>query len=198
MIGVILAGGENKRIPLLKGHIEINGQRIIDSNIKILKRFFDKVVISTNSPENYFYCGVPMIGDVIRQRGPLTGIFSVLLNTEDDIFIIGCDMPFIDERLIKYIIDKYKAQNSKLKELHAVIPVFEGHPQPLFGIYSKGIIDTVERRLYAGQSGMRDLLTELKALYINEQEIKKIDPMGRSFVNINTMEDYKKIVNSKH
>ena len=39
MIGTILAGGENKRIPVLKGHIEINGQRIIDSSVNLLKTF---------------------------------------------------------------------------------------------------------------------------------------------------------------
>ena len=75
MTGTILAGGENRRIPLLKGHIEINGEKIIDSSVNLMRNLFGRVVISTNTPELYFYCGVPMIGDIINQRGPLTGIF---------------------------------------------------------------------------------------------------------------------------
>jgi len=203
MTGVILAGGENRRIPLLKGHIEINGQRIIDSNIRLLKNFFDKVVISTNLPESYFYCGVPMVGDIIRQRGPLTGILSVLLNTGEDIFVIGCDMPFIKPHLIKYMADRYTAHKSEsgnqkpeLKAWDAVIPIFEGNPQPLPGIYSGNILSVIEERLDKGLRGLREMLTELKVLYIKEEEVREIDPQGRSFTNINTMEDYEKVVSA--
>lgn len=191
MTGTILAGGENQRIPLLKGHIEVNGQRMIDSSIKLLKNLFDRVVISTNTPELYFYCGVPMIGDILRERGPLTGIFSVLLNTRDDIFVVACDMPFIKVELVSLLVTRYALREERCD---AVIPVFEEIPQPLFGIYSKNILSTIEKRLEKGSRGIRDLLTELKVLYIKEDEVRRIDPEGRSFVNINTMEDYERAI----
>jgi len=189
MIGIILAGGENQRISLLKGHIEINGKRIIDSSVRLLKNFFDKVVISTNLPESFFYCRVPMIGDVIEQRGPMTGIFSVLLNTKCDIFVTACDMPFIEPELISLLITRYSSLEDNWD---AAIPVFEGKPQPLLGIYSKNIISSVEGRLNKGMGSLRDILVELKVLYIKETIVREIDPEGRSFVNINTMEDYEK------
>ncbi|TAL26358.1 MAG: molybdenum cofactor guanylyltransferase [Nitrospirae bacterium] len=191
MTGTILAGGENRRIPLLKGHIEINGQRIIDSSVNLLKNFFDKVIISTNTPELYFYCGAPMIGDVINQRGPMTGILSVLLNTDDDVFVVGCDMPFINEKLIRSMADKTKG-----RRWDAVIPLFEGTPQPLFAIYSRNILSVIEERLNKGLRRLKDMLTELEVLYIKEQEVREIDPEGRAFVNINTMEDYKKVISA--
>lgn len=194
MTGVILAGGENLRIPLLKGYLEINGTRIIDSSIKLLEQFFNKVVIITNTPESYFYCGVPIIGDIVSQRGPATGILSALLSTEaDEIFVVACDMPFITPELIRYIVDKYRTQNSELKQWDAAISVFGERLQPLLGIYSKNIIGTIERRLNKGLRSMKDMLAELKVLYINEEEVSGIDPEGRSFVNINTIEDYKKL-----
>ena len=114
MTGTILAGGENRRIPLLKGHIEINGKKIIDSSANLMRNLFGRVAISTNTPELYFYCGVPMIGDIINQRGPLTGIFSVLSNIKDDaIFVVACDMPFLNGQLMKYMVDKYRGKNRK-------------------------------------------------------------------------------------
>lgn len=214
MTGVILAGGENLRIPLLKGYLEINGTRIIDSSIKLLEQFFNKVVIITNTPESYFYCGVPIIGDIVSQRGPATGILSALLSTEaDEIFVVACDMPFIKPELIRYIVDKYKTKNTghriqnteqrspssefwapgSDKKWDAAISVFGERLQPLLGIYSKNIIGTIERRLNKGLRSMKDMLAELKVLYINEEEVSGIDPEGRSFVNINTIEDYKKL-----
>ena len=191
MTGTILAGGENKRIPVLKGHIEINGQRIIDSGINLLKNFFDRVIISTNTPELYFYCGVPMIGDIIKQRGPIAGIFSVLSNTGDDIFVTACDMPFIKPELVSLLVARCALHE---ENWDAVIPVFEGRPQPLLGIYSKNILSVIEERLRKELRSLRDMLTELKVLYIKEEEVREVDPEGRSFININTMEDFKKAV----
>lgn len=205
MTGTILAGGENRRIPLLKGHIEINGKKIIDSSVNLMRNLFGRVVISTNTPELYFYCGVPMIGDIINQRGPLTGIFSVLSNIKDDaIFVVACDMPFLNDQLMRYMVDKYSGKNrensepmtsgSEMAEWDAVIPVFEGKPQPLVGIYSKNILGIIEERLNKGLKKLKDMLTEINVLYIKEEEVRQIDPKGRSFLNINTMEDYEKVI----
>ncbi|MDP2278107.1 MAG: molybdenum cofactor guanylyltransferase [Nitrospirota bacterium] len=195
MTGTILAGGENRRIPLLKGHIEINGKKIIDSSVNLMRNLFGRAVISTNTPELYFYCGAPMIGDIINQRGPLTGIFSVLSNIKDDaIFVVACDMPFLNGQLMKYMVDKYNNFNSGTNKWDAVIPVFEGKPQPLFGIYSKNILGIIEERLNKGLKKLKDMLTEINVLYIKEEEVKQIDPEGRSFLNINTMEDYEKVI----
>lgn len=205
MTGTILAGGENRRIPLLKGHMEINEKKIIDSSVNLMRNLFGRVVISTNTPELYFYCGVPMIGDIINQRGPLTGIFSVLSNIKDDaIFVVACDMPFLNEQLMRYMVDKYRIQNTEVRsqkstqeKYDAVIPVFEGKPQPLFGIYSKNILGIIEERLNKGLKRLKDLLTEINVLYIKEEEVRQIDPEGRSFLNINTMEDLEKVRGGK-
>lgn len=204
MTGTILAGGENRRIPLLKGHIEINGKKIIDSSVNLMRNLLGRAVISTNTPELYFYCGVPMIGDIINKRGPLTGIFSVLSNIKDGaIFVVACDMPFLNDQLMRYMVDKYsgkKRENSEsmtsgseMAEWDAVIPVFEGKPQPLFGIYSKNILGIIEKRLNEGLKKLKDMLTEINVLYIKEEEVRQIDPEGRSFLNINTMEDLEKV-----
>lgn len=196
MTGTILAGGENRRIPMLKSHIEIDGIRIIDSGVKTLKSFLDKVVISTNNPELYFYCGAPMIGDVINERGPATGIFSTLLSTEDDIFVIACDMPFIKKELIRLVYNEYLKENYGFRKYDAVIPIFDGKPQPLLSIYTKNIISTIEGKIKKGLKGMRDLLTDLNVLFIKEAMVREADPEGRSFVNINTIEDYKKVISN--
>ena len=37
------------------------------------------------------------------------------------------------------------------------------------------------------------MLTEINVLYIKEEEVRQIDPEGRSFLNINTMEDLEKV-----
>jgi molybdopterin-guanine dinucleotide biosynthesis protein A len=187
MDALILAGGENKRIPLIKGFLEIQNRKIIETNIELLKSIFSRVILSVNHPELYFYLGLPMIGDVVDSRGPMTGILSVFMNTESaDIFVTACDMPYINAILIKYMVEKY---NDKFE---ALIPLYDGKPQPLFGIYAKRISELMEQRIKAGKKSLLDFLKTINVRYINEEEVRSIDPEGRSFVNINTFKDYQR------
>ena len=141
MDAVILAGGENRRFPVHKGLAEIHGKRLVEIASSILRKYFNKVWLSTNSPDKYFYLGLPMIGDIINFRGPLTGIFSALLSSgAPELFVAACDMPFISDDMIKLIKDSYKGQD-------AVIPVFNDMPQPLLGIYSNKVKDLMEERI---------------------------------------------------
>lgn len=78
MDALILAGGENRRIPLLKGFLEIRDERILEVLIQSLRKLFNRIILSTNTPEHYYYLGLPMVGDIIQVKGPMTGIFSAL------------------------------------------------------------------------------------------------------------------------
>ena len=189
MDALILAGGENKRLPMVKGFLEIDGKRIIESNIDLLKQIFDRVIISTNKPEQYFYLGLPMVGDTMMERGPMTGILSTLNMPEiSEIFVTACDMPFISGELIRSIIDQWN------KKWDAVIPVLDKRPQPLFGIYSKTIVQCMENSIKNGTRSLRKFLEGIHVLYIKEEDVRKIDREGKSFVNINTPEDVETVI----
>jgi len=187
MDAMILAGGENRRFLFHKGLAEMHGKRIIEITYDILRKYFNKVWISTNSPEKFFFLGLPMIGDIVNVRGPLTGIFSVLSCTGvPEIFVAACDMPFISDDVVGLIKKSYRGQD-------AVIPVYNGNPQPLPGIYSRAVKDVIEDRIISKSRAMRDLLKDIDVYYVREQEVLKVDPEGKSFTNINTREDLKQI-----
>lgn len=193
--GVVLAGGENLRFPFLKGFIKIGNATIIEKNLSLLKELFDEVFISANIPDVYFYLGAPMIGDVLPSRGPMSGIYSALINTKNECaFVITCDMPFVKTDLILFICKKHD-EISRSKSIDATIPICSGKLQPLFGVYCKTVLPYFERCVLNDKTSMRRLLSEINAYFIDESDIMKIDPDGRSFININTMEDYEK--NSK-
>lgn len=187
MNAIILAGGENKRLPIIKGYLEINGKRVIESNVDLLKKIFDKVIISTNNPELYFYLSIPMVGDIMKDRGPMTGILSALNIPEiSEIFVTACDMPFISAVLVKYIVAKWD------KKWDAVIPIFDNKPQPLLGIYSKKIAHKMEDSIRNGTKSLRQFFNKINVFYIKEKVVSKIDHEGKSFVNINTIADLEK------
>ncbi|MGB9715340.1 MAG: molybdenum cofactor guanylyltransferase [Thermodesulfovibrionales bacterium] len=209
MKALILAGGENKRIPIIKGFLEIGGKRIIDTNIETLKAIFNHIIISTNNPWLYFHLGLPMIGDIFKYKGPMAGILSALIALrEEDIFVTPCDMPFIKLELIRYIVDEWSKDMGNVSNIthytprkngyDAAIPVFNGKSQPLLGIYSKKVIKTMEETIKTSNRSLRDFIKKLKVLYITEEEVRKIDPSGMSFVNINTIEDYREALKVQH
>jgi len=185
MNAMILAGGENRRIGFQKCLADIKGSRIIERNLKKFEKYFKVVFISTNDPEAFFYLGTFLTGDILDHCGPMTGIYSVLASSgSQEIFVSACDMPFIDEKVIGLIRDRYNGQD-------ALIPVFNKRPQPLLGIYSAKVADLMEKKIRLQDCGMTAFLEEVDTVYIEEEDIARIDPTGRSFVNINTMDDYK-------
>lgn len=188
---VILAGGENRRFPILKGFININGVPIIEKNLFLLKGIFKEVFISTNNPQAYFYLEVPLFGDVLPSAGPMSGIHTSLMNSvNDSVFVTACDMPFIKREIVEFIC---RTHNQTSEHAYgATIPVYRGRPQPLLGIYRKSILPMIEESINNKKTALIQFLEEIKAYFIEETDIIAIDD-GMSFVNINTPEDYEKI-----
>lgn len=192
MDALILAGGENKRIPLLKGFLEIREGKILEVLIERLRKVFSRIILSTNTPEHYYLLGLPMVGDIIQVRGPMTGIFSALsLPDVSEVFVTACDMPDINGILIKHIAGRWAS------EYDAVIPVFNNEPQPLLGVYAKSLVLKMEEALHHEKRSLKGFLRDCNVLYIQEADVRKIDPEGRSFVNINTMQDFEKETGGK-
>jgi molybdenum cofactor guanylyltransferase len=187
MDALILAGGENRRMPVIKGFLEITGSRIIDANVRLFKKLFDRIFISTNNPELYFYLDVRMVGDVIKYRGPMTGIFSALsLPGVSEFFVTACDMPFLNDILVRYMLDKWESAHD------ALIPVFNKEQQPFPGIYSKKIAHSMEESIKSGKRSLKDFLKKRNVFYISESKVRSMDEKGKSFVNINTAEDFRR------
>ncbi|MBF0328257.1 MAG: molybdenum cofactor guanylyltransferase [Nitrospirae bacterium] len=188
IIGAVLAGGENSRFPKLKGFIEISGSTIISRNISILREVCGEVMISTNMPEAYLYLGEKMIGDVLKSRGPMSGIHACLLNADGEgVFVAACDMPFIKKELIELVLDEYRKERPV-----AAIPLWDEKPEPLLGIYRKELIPLFEKAIFDSQTSIADFLKGIDAYFIPANTIRKEDATGRSFVNINTIEDFEK------
>jgi molybdopterin-guanine dinucleotide biosynthesis protein A len=190
MIAVLLAGGQNTRFPTLKGFIKNDGTSIIARTLSLLETVSERAVISTNAPELYFRFGVPMVGDIIKNSGPMGGIVSVFTATgADEVFVAACDMPFIHKPIIKYIIDGRSGE--------ATVPVVGEKPEPLLAVYTRAAADAMFREMESGQRSLRRMLPKLKVTYLDMENVQTLDPEGKSFININTPEDYERAFGRK-
>jgi molybdopterin-guanine dinucleotide biosynthesis protein A len=190
---VILAGGRNSRFPIPKGLIRIDDELIIQKNINLLGSLFDDLLVSTNTPEIYFHFGARLIGDILPSCGPMSGIYTALINSRHDaVFVTACDMPSVSAGVIRMICRKY-SEISAAGSYDAVIPLFDGESQPLFGVYCKSMLPALKQGVADDRVKLRHLLKDRRVLYIDEAEVRAVDAEGKSFVNINTAEDYKRI-----
>jgi len=185
MKALVLAGGENRRFMSHKALAEVNGRRIIETAAGMLAKQFDQVWLSTNEPELFFYLGLPMVGDLISVKGPMTGIYSGLVMTgADELFVVACDMPFISEGLLEMMKSRYAGED-------ALIPVCNSRPEPLIGIYSARLREVMREHILQDRRSLQSLIRSISAVFLDERSVRTADPDCRSFININTPDEYR-------
>lgn len=185
--GIILAGGKSSRMGRNKALIKINGIKIIDNTIDIFKRIFKEVIIITNYPNDFEYTKLRLIEDKIPNKGSLGGLYTgIEAASYEKSFVVACDMPYISEELIRYVIN--------LEGYDIVVPKINGRVEPLFASYTKNCSDIIRKQLDYNNLKITDLFSKFKIKELNEEEISIYDKKFLSFININTPQELEKIL----
>jgi molybdopterin-guanine dinucleotide biosynthesis protein A len=178
--GVILAGGKSSRFGSNKAFADVNGRQLIKRVIAIMGSVFEDLIIIANDPDEYSFLGIPMYQDLIKGLGPLGGIYTGLEKMPDRSgFFVACDMPFLNEDLIRYIVE---IDNN---DFDAVVPKIDWKMEPLHALYSRDCLPAIKGLIESGDCMINKFFQKIRARFINEDEIKKYDPLLSSFFNIN-------------
>lgn len=203
MTAGILAGGRNSRYaaqtpsraPVAsKAFILIDGRPLIERTIDVLRQTTGTdILISTNTPGLFAQYDIPLIADRITESGPLGGMDALFhACTSPWLFVVACDMPFLNADLIRYIIGMAHEGQTQEGFPQAIVPQYRGRQHPLCAAYHRSAHTEIERALREGRRSMHSLLQRLDVRIIGDEEIEGIVPRWteRSFVNINTPEDH--------
>jgi molybdopterin-guanine dinucleotide biosynthesis protein A len=186
MTGIILSGGENRRMGVDKAFLKVDGIPMIERVLRVFKVIFDKTIIVTNAPHLYVMYDVKVVTDAYDKRCPLTGIYSGLLNAADDYnFVVACDMPFLNADLISYMVGLAAGYD-------IVLPLRGGLPEPLHAMYHRGLLPLIKNRIERNARQIKGIFGESRVRYVTEEEIDRYDRGKRSFINLNTPLEYKK------
>jgi molybdopterin-guanine dinucleotide biosynthesis protein A len=185
MTGVILAGGQSRRMGRDKALVSLEGKPLIQWVLDALSRVCDPVLIVTNSPAPYSFLGAEMVADLFPGRGAMAGIHAGLFFCRTDrAFVVGCDMPLLNPDLVRF-----------MARLHGpwdvTVPRIGDFLEPLHAVYSKRCLGPVERLLASGARRILDLYPLVRVRQLNEEEVRRVDPELRSLMNVNTPEDLK-------
>lgn len=196
--GIILSGGKSKRMGVNKSFLKIGEQTIIERTSELMKGLFHRVLLITNTPDEYKFLGLEIFEDVYKNVGPLAGIHSGLFHSAaDKIFVISCDMPFVDKGVINFII------NYKTDRLITITKA-DGFIQQLCGLYSKKVLPEIEK-LIKDKGIIAETMQQNKCGCKVLQLIQNIDAeiidianeyseyKDGMFLNMNRPDDYEKV-----
>ena len=189
MTAIILAGGKSRRMGFNKAFLKYGDKTFIEYQIAKLTKIFDEILLSANEPCIYANLNLPIVSDILPEKGPLSGICAGLIRAASSYaFVIACDMPFINEKVILYLkglIDNYDV----------VVPQTSRGLEPMHAFYSKNCIQPMYRCLEQGKLRIIDFFSEVKVRIVDEKELKGLDVSIQSLINLNTPEEYKKYCN---
>lgn len=181
--GVILAGGSSSRFGANKALALLDGKPLIEHVAETLSSLFSELLLVTNTPDAYEFLGWPMTGDIITNSGPLGGIHAALHTiTAPRAFVVACDMPLIDERLIRYFC-------SLPGDWDAVLPRLEKGLEPLFAVYHKKALPVITENLENQQRKVSKIFAQLLVREVDKKEILTVNGDEESFRNINRPDD---------
>ena len=189
MTVIILAGGKSERMGRRdKAFLKIGRDSIVARQLRLIKKHFTKIIIVTNSMAKYKGLkGVRVIPDIIPDRGSLGGILSGLLASEDRYnFVIACDMPFINTRLMKYMYENSAGYD-------VVVPKVDGRYEPLFSLYSKDCVRYIEPLIEKKRFKISGFFSRIKVKSISRKEVERFGEPDVIFMNVNTPDDLLKI-----
>jgi molybdopterin-guanine dinucleotide biosynthesis protein A len=182
MLGVILAGGENRRFGSEKALVRLGDKLLIERILDSLKTALDEVVIITNSPRIYEHLGCTLLCDEIPGKGCLGGLYTGLRYSRGgSIFAVACDMPFLNGEFIKYMVGRSEGYD-------VVIPRTEAL-QPMHAIYSANCLPHMEDLMRRGNLKILDFFHKVRMKEIGPQDVARFDRRGIMFYNINTPQD---------
>jgi FdhD protein len=181
---VILAGGGSTRMKSNKALLPFSGELFIERIYRQLSAIFPEVILVTNTPELYRFLPCRAVPDIFPGLGSLAGIHAGLTHCATPyVFTVACDMPNLNESLIRYMTNCISGQD-------IVIPESDGGVEPLHAIYGKGCLPAMEKALSKGKSRIIECFDWRNVSVVSKEEIEAIDPGFLSFRNINTPEEY--------
>jgi molybdopterin-guanine dinucleotide biosynthesis protein A len=184
--GFILAGGKSSRYGSNKALIEVDGTRLIERAVRVLKSIFQEVIVLTNTPADYAFLNLPMVEDIIKGLGPIGGIYTGLKTMSADAgFFVACDMPFLNEALLRHMVE---ARGN----FDAVVPRMGWMIEPLHAIYTGKCIPPIKDAIDSQEYQIFKCLNRLSVKYLDEEELRAFDPGLQSFFNINEPKDLPK------
>lgn len=179
---VVLAGGRGSRLGgLAKGLIRLrDGETVVE---RLLRLASGPAFVSTNHPEWYERLEVPLIADLVPDKGAPGGVVTGLaVSVTEWVTIVACDMPFVTRAMLDALLERTHAGAD------AVCFTRRGALEPLVGIYRRALCFDWAPRL-DGNPSMRELAGSVRLDTLEVEEPARL-------ISLNSPDDFRRAAES--
>lgn len=169
LIGLVLAGGQSRRMGQDKALMRYQGRTLIDNASLLLQSAScDKVLISRNAPG--------FLNDKIEDAGPLSGVHAVLdaLSQSDnhngnpcELLVLPVDMPQMTPELLRILVSRGREAEKACYVEKRFLPFYLPVTQDTKDLLANYLVEQSKRRVVG-------FLEILNAVSLKEGDLKKI------------------------
>lgn len=184
LTAIILAGGRSSRMGTPKALLPFDKEPLIVHIVRQLQPLFKEVIVVAAPGMQLPIMPVRLVHDDVAFQGPVGGILYGLKAAGDEFaFVTSCDSAFLQTPLISHLLSRRAGYD-------VVVPRWEGRLQPLLAVYRRTVLPYLEAQLAKGELRPVFLFDKVRTCFVEEDEIRRFDPEGASFFNMNRPEDY--------
>jgi len=177
-VGVLLAGGESRRMGRDKRGLRLGGETLLRRNLSFLGSVFPVVGLSVRSAAQApadLPDGVVVIPDEVP-GSPMGGLAGILAHFGEPIFALAADLIAPDPAAVARVLGAYR-------DVDVSLPVAEDHLEPLHAVYGPRCLPHMRQLLAAGAHSILDLFPLVRVA-----RVPFADPSP--FFNVNTPADW--------
>jgi molybdenum cofactor guanylyltransferase len=178
---LILAGGASRRMGRDKVALPVGESTLIEHLLQRVGAVVEEAVVAGGSVT---VPGARLVADHYPGAGPLAGMHAGFMAASHPwVWVVACDLPDVEPGLLELFA-------SMADGVDAVVPIVGGEKQGLCALYRRDLAPRIEALLKGNVRSVRALLEAIGVRYLDEGELRRVDPGFRSFRNLNTPADY--------
>lgn len=183
---IVLAGGRSSRMGQPKALLPFGDRPLVAHLVRMLGDMFREVMVVAAPGQELPALAATVVRDQVEYQGPVGGLsYGLAASTRDVNFVTSCDAAFLEPRVIRHLL-------TQISHHDVVVPVWEGRLQPLHAVYRRGVLPLLQAQLARAELRVVSLYDNVRTLRVDESVLRRIDPDGWSFFNMNTPEEYER------
>lgn len=191
---IILAGGRGSRMKADKAGLPVPGGTLLERVLGQVGPLFDEVLVSVSPGQKITARYGPAakacspdprtVADEMPDLGPLGGILAGLRAAVNDVCaVVACDIPDVHATLLRTLVKAASGADI------AVPVTAQAKFEPLFAVYSKGVIPKIEELIRNGERSLIPLFNRCHTEFVPLNEADGLP-------NLNTRSDYEEYLKS--
>ncbi|MGH2461727.1 MAG: molybdenum cofactor guanylyltransferase [Chloroflexota bacterium] len=187
---IVVAGGASRRLGQDKRQLRLGSPRtLLEATVATVSALADDVVVVVSTdPTTFAGLTARVVQDPEPGAGPLNALVAGLAAIEHDVaLVVACDLPFLSPALLGRLLDEPR-------DYDLLVPVrSDGRLEMLHAMYRTSCLEPARRRLAERRLKLAGLADDVRARFVDESWLRRDDPSLRSFLNLNTPEDLRRV-----